>query len=131
MIWWKIYFWLSVIASVFAVIGFAIEYKQNNLFDLITFIMFFLSLLGLYSFIYNKKFFLKKFWFYFFWINLIIDIIYTSYYLAPNDPIISNLSFINGRYPVSGIAAIIVFILDIPVIYALYKLGISNNKPEK
>lgn len=120
--WWKIFYWSNIVLAVIFIIGLAAG--NNSLMLLILVADYFVAIIGLHAFIYRKKIFNSKFWYYFFWINLIIDIAYLFYGLAPNDPILRNLSFLN---PTSGDSApweaIVGGLLNIPFLYAIYKLG--------
>jgi hypothetical protein len=77
-------------------------------------------LICLYAFIYkHKKLVLsKQFWQVIFWLSIIIDGFFISYYAALKELMPALLNF--GLYPVSEVIGGI--ILRLPIFYALYQL---------
>lgn len=80
-IWWKVYFWLFVI---FVFMFYIYCFYENNIFLEsnifsniyigIMLLIYFISLLGVWGFVYQKKVFYQEFWIYIFFI-IIVDFI--------------------------------------------------------
>jgi len=120
--WWKVYWWLTVVVTVIVILSLA--FTDNSFLDLIAFVNWIIAVAGLYSFLFKKKIFHSNFWLYFFWFNIIYDLAYLAYGLAPNDPIIKNLAFLDyGNAPAPPIIYLIFSLLNIPMLYAFYKLA--------
>lgn len=128
MFWWKIFFWFNILLTVFMVIQLSSPQHQNQLVDIFYLVFTIIEVTGLYAFINRRKIFSKTFWFYFFWFDLVITILYVSYAIAPNDPVLRNLSFLNNGIDTSPkFFTIIVSLLSAPTLYALYNLGTKGT----
>lgn len=80
-IWWKVVFWIGIIfLSSLNVWLFSEDYifLENNIFSNIyigiMLLIYFISLLGVWGFVYQKKVFYQEFWIYIFFI-IIVDFI--------------------------------------------------------
>lgn len=124
---WKMYFWIYAILGTLGTL-IVVLYQDLLLIDIGYFILLAVSLIGLYCFVYKKQLLSKQFWMAIFWISLIVSILYTLYALAPKDNFVRYLYWINGSFGTSSKPlAIISVLLDVPLFYALYKLGYSKN----
>lgn len=76
-IWWKVYFWLFVIFVFMFYIYCFYEnniFLESNIYIGIMLLIYFISLLGVWGFVYQKKVFYQEFWIYIFFI-IIVDFI--------------------------------------------------------
>ena len=125
--WWKIYYWLSIIGLIFMIFG--LVQGNNSIIDLIESADLILAVIGLYAFIYKKKVFKATFWLYFFWFNVVFDIAYLVYGLAPNDTVLKNLSFLNTtNMVIPPVYILIISLFNIPFLYVFYKLAQLSKK---
>ncbi len=92
-IWWKVYFWLLVILSfVYFGLSFLGEgesiFLEDNIFSNIykgvIILIYFISLVALWGFVYQKRVFYKEFWIYIFFI-IVIELIAFSI-MTPVEP---------------------------------------------
>lgn len=116
---WKVYFWFMIVMYLLLV-GFILFSDQKvfvedneftNIYDLISFCIGLFSLIGVYGFIYEKKYFNKELWM-FICIISIIEIISEVIILIPNYMFLFLIAF---------------YILIIPFYYALYKYAFKMN----
>ncbi len=118
---WKIYFSFAVLFAVLAVLLlFFAKQSVSSLFGEVEYIVAFIAL---YSYVFNKKIFTIRTLKILFWVNLVWDILYLLYGLAPNDIILKNLSFFYGPTNLSTFWVIVLSLIDIPWIYAIYRLS--------
>ena len=131
--WWKIYFWLAIceailaVASIFAIPG---DYIVTQI---VMTIIFLVGVVGLYSYIFQKKLLTEVFWQYFLGIYILIDIFLLLYTAFPHAPIISSLAFLTVYKDSSFLESAIGAALDIPLLYAIYRLtkGEIHTQKEK
>ncbi|MBA3723811.1 MAG: hypothetical protein H0W89_02855 [Candidatus Levybacteria bacterium] len=123
LLWWKIYFWLSVAITVLAV-TFEISYPSESI-GLLLFDAILLAgiCVGIYAFLFRKTVLSPQFWKYFLWFNVAYSIIYLVYIFAPDAPYIEYLSFLSYSDEDQEISTFISLIVSIPAYYALYKLS--------
>lgn len=124
MHWLKIYFWFYLIYSLLALIGLiaiilhltptsstALRFDL----DIGECYLQLILLLGLFSFVYKKKLWAKKYWLIFFYMTVIL-------WIFPE--IVWSFGDINAQLTFSDIILnIFAGILDLPSFYAIYKLG--------
>jgi len=89
--WWKVYFLLVVLLSSFVYFGLSFLgegqfiFLEDNIFSNIyvgvMILIYFISLIGLWGFVYQKKVFYKEFWIYIFFI-IIVELI-GSFLMTP------------------------------------------------
>lgn len=121
--WWIIYFWIIITFSIISFIDFLL--KPNFTFLSIFYLLnFYFAVFATYAYIYKKIVFSFTFWKIYFWGNLILDFLYTLYNIFPNAPIIQLLSFLSiSDKPGSVIITLLTTVLDIPILYAIYRLS--------
>ena len=123
---WKIYYWLMILLSIVIVGGlvaveiiepetlnaqFSDKHILSTLYNVIFALMFFVSLVGLRGFIYDKKYFTKEFWTFIFMV-ILVDYIGNKIY-GYNDP--------------ERIGQILEAFITVPILYALYKYTFKMN----
>lgn len=121
--WWIIYFWISITISILSLIGFILkpDFTPLSIFYLLN---FYFAVFAIYAYIYKKVVFSFTFWKLYFWCNLILDFLYILYNIFPKAPIIQLLSFLSvSDKPISAIMTLLMAVLDIPILYAIYRLS--------
>lgn len=120
---WKIYFGiLCLLALLSAATLFSLP-KNEIPASIIHLVIFFGELVGLYAFIFHKNIIRPALWKYFFWLNVLLDILYVLYSFYPNFPLLQFYSYlVPGE--VSPLWEILFAVAaDIPLLYVLYKLS--------
>jgi hypothetical protein len=123
--WWELYFWLF---SPLVILGYAgmhsFPFKHVSMV-IIGVGLTSLFLIGLFSFVYNKKILPQKFWTYFFWLNLVYFLLAVIYELSPTQPYTKYLSFLlDFKTQQSNITENTLFnVLFIPFFYAVFQLS--------
>jgi hypothetical protein len=130
--WWKIYFGLDIILGGVSVASLFDGTKQNIPIHVFLIVTYCFALVGLFTFVFKKQLFPLNFWKYYFWIYLIIDAVYFVYGFIPS-PYQKYLSFLSVYSETSVWDSVIDTALDIPLLFALYKLknGIFYEKMSK
>ncbi len=122
--WWKIYFGITIIEVLSDVLSFFIFPEIHIVTHIVLSLIFIIAAVGLYGYIFQKNILSQVFWQYFLGIYILIDILYLIYTAAPSTPFISGLSFMEVYKSdnFSLINAAIGTIIDIPLLYALYRM---------
>src|SRR6266576_2692721 len=122
--WWKIYFGITILEALLTILSLFTAPGIHIFTQIVLILLFLVAVIGVYGYIYRKKIFSHIFWQYFLGIYLLIDIIYLIYAAVKNAPFISSLSFLAISKPdnFSFIDAIFGVVIDIPLLYALYRL---------
>src|ERR1700683_466844 len=120
--WWKIYFWISIILLGISVLSFFDPSGQNIPVHIFFVLTFCAALLGLYSFAFRKTFLPQRFWKYYFWFYLFLDVIYLIYGFLP-ESYLKYISFLSVYQENSWQESVINTIVDIPLIIAMYYLS--------
>lgn len=134
--WFKIYFWFGIVLAVVSLATFIAPEKQNIPLHLFLIITYGIALGGLYSFAFQKSFVPQHFWKYYFWFYVLLDLVYFIYGFLPTN-YLHYFSFIAVYQENSIQDTIINTALDLPIIYAMYRLawnkplGFSSKKKEK
>lgn len=118
--WWKVVFWIGIIfLSSLNVWLFSEDYifLENNIFSNIyigiMLLIYFISLLGVWGFVYQKKVFYQEFWIYIFFI-IIVDFVGSS--IGPTiETSTQEIDFL------STILGLLVLVLGFFYFYALYQ----------
>jgi hypothetical protein len=122
--WWKIYFWVIIALGVLLGLdSFASRFDNGNIFSLFQLIVTYIEMAGLYAYIFNRQYFNARFWYYFFWLNIILDVSIFLYALFPHTPLSPYLKIFFVSEPKVNIALGIGELLDIPMLYAMYQLS--------
>lgn len=116
-VWWKIYFYILFILNVALIFGFFIAdelyvnyYKSEIIYEILQYILYFTSYVGLYGFIYQKRIFFKDFWIFIFVVSL-IDLIGL---ILLQEPEVKEYGW--------------AYIIYIPLYLALYKYAFKMNE---
>lgn len=119
--WWKLYFILSILIGIFTV--FDIFTNKNIIWPiyLVYIIVFFVGIIGQYSYIFRKRLFSLKFWIIFLYFALILDILYVLASLFPNIPLLSYLLYSKEVVPLE--ATIFGIVFNLPYYFMLYQLN--------
>ena len=121
---WKLYFLIAIIEAIIAVTSIFFEPGYHIFTQVVMAIIFLIDLFGLYEYVFRKQFIPKLFWQYFLGIYILIDFLYLIYAIAPTAPLISLLNFLtiyhDDNYLILN--TLIGVIIDIPLLYALYRL---------
>lgn len=129
--WWKIYFWLTLALAVVGSLGVFLIPSEVTSVIILEFLIFYLALVGLYSFVFSKHIFSSKFWKFFFWFYLFLDIVYILKVLFPEAPFQDYLSLLSAYEDESMLTVLIGLTLDIPLLIALYKLSKREYRVEE
>jgi hypothetical protein len=123
--WWKIYFWINILEALLNILSLIAEPGIHIFTQVVLLVLFLVAVVGLYGYIYQKKFLSPVFWQYFLGIYFLIDVVYLIYSVAPQSSILSYLSFLSIYKPdqYSFISALFGVAIDIPLMVALYRLG--------
>jgi hypothetical protein len=125
--WWKIYFWsIIVLAILTGIDSFAKRFDNFNIFFLFHQTVFYVEIAGFYAYLFVKQYFTRRFWFYFFWLNVGLDVLFLLYALFPHTLLSPYLKTFFVTQPKPDIFLAIGELLDIPMLYAIYQL--SKNK---
>lgn len=125
--WWKLYFWITIIEAVLGFLGIFITPGYHIATQIIMAVIFLVAVIGMYSYAFRKKLLTQLFWQYFTGIYVLIDLIYLVYAAAPQAQGISALSFLSIYKETSFVDTLIGVGLDLPLIYALFRL--TKDKP--
>lgn len=120
--WWKIYFWLTILLLGITLLSFFNPPISNLPVQIFLVITYCIALVGLYTYIFKRHFFPQTFWKYYFWFYLLLDIVYLAFGLLPSS-YFKDVSFLMLYDSNSVIDAVINTALDIPLLYALYRLS--------
>jgi len=125
----KVYSWIF---TVFTIIGLVAIVKDAPLVfaDVLGVILNILLMTGAYVFAYNKKFLTNQTWKIIFWILILFSIeMLLEVYILPKDFINNYLSFLQSKAMAisNPIDAVISWILALPAIYSIYKLGFGKK----
>src|SRR5579859_3951505 len=120
--WWKIYFWLIVALAIFTGIFLAGNLHQLSITTSFHTIIFYLEVVGLYSFLFRKRMLWPLFWIFFFWFNIALDVMYMLYafFLHASFMLFAHLIF--GEQPKVDLFLFGSVALDIPMLYTFYRL---------
>ncbi len=122
--WWKIYFWLTIVEVFIAAFSIFIAPGDHIFTQIVMDMLFFVAIIGLYGYVFQKRILTKLFWQYFFGIYILTDILYLIYAAAPHAPLISSLVFLeiykDSKY--LFLNAVIGVVIDIPLLYAMYRI---------
>lgn len=99
-----------------------------TLIDFLEVIMGILTLVGLHSYVYKKVIFNRKFWNYFFWIQIVWTTIYIIYFLTPLQESIIIPQFLKGATSTDQGSFLTGVIISIPAYYALYQISQIKHK---
>lgn len=125
--WWKIYFWLDIALVVVSLLSFYGTTRQNNIMHIFLIVTYCIALIGLYSYVFNKKILNITFWKIYLWFYLLLDAVYLLYILFPTFTLIHFLSFISIYQDNSVEGTVIDTALDIPLLYALFRLSLGKT----
>lgn len=121
--WWKIYFWIYIVISVIGVIGLTQLISNFAFGDWIGFAQSILLVIGLYSYLFNKKVFSKKVWMIIYWVT-VISWVQTLLDVFVLSGMIENLlPFLKMNTPITTTDAVISIAISIPALLAIYRLG--------
>ncbi len=130
--WWKVYFILISLFNIF----FLYDYLQNlnwTSYDLAEFISLIIAEVGLFAYVFKKKYFSLLFWKIFFWGFIVNNAASILYFFTPlRDSTLLRIIFKSNVYQDTQInfenklvcifcMSLLVFFL--PSFYALYRLG--------
>jgi hypothetical protein len=130
---WKLYFFIAICEAILAVTGLFFNPGYHVFTQTVMAGIFLIALYGLYEYVFHKELLTKLFWQYFLGIYILTDVLYLIYATAPHAPIISSLAFLtiykDDTYLLLN--AIIGVLIDIPLLYALYRLTKEEVYPQK
>jgi hypothetical protein len=134
--WWKIYFGITIVEILLDILSFFVAPQLHIFTNIVVSLLFIVAVIGLYGYIFRKDILNPVFWQYFLGIYILIDVLYFIYAAAPHAPLISSLSFmaVSKTDNLSFISAFIGVAIDIPLLYALYRLTkgeLYQPKPKK
>lgn len=130
--WWKIYFWLTLLLALVTLASLFVDYPQITLFLLFNNFIFYIEILGLFAFLFKKTILHPLFWRGFFWLNIIIDAFYIFYAFFPHTFFTSFLTIFYGKTPQVDIILFADIVIDLPLLYACYILSRGEfYNPEK
>ena len=76
-IWWKSYFWLTVVFAVLGLVGMS-SLESSTVFDYIDFVISLTAVVGTYGFAYYKRVGNMVFWRYFFYVALLESVFFSA-----------------------------------------------------
>jgi hypothetical protein len=121
---WKLYFIIALGEALLAITSLFSDPGYHIFTQIVMAIIFLIALFGLYEYVFRIQYLPKLFWQYFLGIYVLIDFLYLIYAIAPTVPLISSLSFLtiykDDKY--LFLNAFIGIIIDIPLLYAMYRL---------
>jgi hypothetical protein len=120
--WWKIYFGLTILLLGISILDVFSPPVLNLPVEVFLIITYCIALVGLYTYRFKRHFFPQKFWKYYFWFYLVLDIVYLALGILPS-AYLKAVSFLLVYDSNSVMDAIIDTALDIPLLYALYQLS--------
>ncbi len=127
------YFLLAVGEAILGVSGLFLDPGYHIFTQVVMTVIFLIALFGLFEYVFHERFVPRLFWQYFLGIYILIDIIYLIYALFPTVPILSSLSFLtiykdDNNLLINAIAGVAI---DIPLLYAMYRLTKEQVYPEE
>jgi len=128
MVWWKIYFWVSLVLSA---VGLVTVYGQARVWffsDWVEIITSIIGLIGLFAFIYKKTIFSKLFWRVFFWMIVVSWFFNLIYVFTPLEEVWVLPTWFQSRSVGSEAELLAGMLLSLPSNYAVYQLGQKNTK---
>jgi hypothetical protein len=129
--WWKLYFIITLGEFGLIALGLFSTPGMHIATQIVMAILFFIAVVGVYSYVFRKKLLNQLFWQYFLGIYILIDLVYLIYSAAPNAPILSSLSFLAVYDNTTFIETLIDVAIDIPLMYAIYRLTKEDPYAEK
>lgn len=121
--WWKVYFWVMLVLTIFGTILVFQKYSPLKIIDLFNLAIGGAIVFSIYSVAYSKKIWPAKNWKVLFWIAIAWYAL--DFLLGLNLLDSSQFEFLQGRITPSNnlIAQIIDLIFIAPALWATYKLG--------
>ena len=120
--WWKIYFWLTVFFIVLALFSLFSPTNYNIPALIFSILTSGLAVVGLYTYAFQKQLLPRRFWQYYFWIYLVLDVVFFGYVFLPAS-LSKYLSFLMVYPNTSVLDSFINTALDIPLLYALFRVS--------
>lgn len=127
--WWKIYFWIIVLLQIVTLCdAFFLHAHEINIFILLHLVVYYLEIIGLFSYLFTKRIFTQSFWRYFFWIVVVLESCIYLYALFPQIPFLSLLHVfflqVSVTYVTRMVGALIdILLLQMPILYGIYRLS--------
>jgi hypothetical protein len=131
--WWKIYFWIICCILIFDITALFSDKIINIYLFIIDILNTVILLIGLYAYVFKKRIFSRTFWEFFLWINIVYFLLESLYILAPENPFIKYLSYLQSTklsdellfagllQRVFSIAFSAAFLL--PLVFSIYQLS--------
>lgn len=120
--WWKIYFWITIVFIGLALFSLFAPTKQNIPASIFSILTSGLAMVGLYAYAFQKQLLPRRFWQVYFWIYLLLDALYFIYAFLP--AFLSKYFLFLIIYPDTTIwDSMINTALDIPLLYALFQVS--------
>jgi len=122
--WWKIYFWIFGVLSVIGVLA-LIKFIPWNFADILIIVSSVLTVLALYSYVYQKTILTQQFWKYFFLFTVItsgLDILY-NFTTLQNLYTLPEFLISKAFKDLTVVDYLIGLAITLPAYYANYKLA--------
>ena len=129
--WWKFYFIITLGEVGLIALGLFASPGIHIATQIVMSILFFIAVLGVYAYVFRKKILNPLFWQYFLGIYILIDLVYLIYSAAPHAPLVSSLSFLAVYDNTTILDTLIDVAIDIPLMYAIYRLTKEDPYAEK
>lgn len=124
---WKLYFWIILFLNT---LGIVVVYSDLTPWKFSTWIEVMSSLLaiiGLFSYVFNKKVAPSKVWFVYFWIMIFSWIFSFIYVFTPINNTLVIPQWLASETVTSGSQLLFGMLVSAPTAYAIYKLGCEKK----
>ena len=121
--WWKIYFWLIVALAIITSIFWAGNFHNLTLTVALHTAVFYIEVLGLFSYLFRRRILWQLFWLLFFWLNAGLDVLYLLYALFPHVSVVQFAHVLFDEQPKVDFILFGTEALDVPMLYAFYRLS--------
>ena len=121
--WWKIYFWIYLIISVISVFA-LLEYAPFGLADILGLLLNIVVLLAIYAYVFKKNVLQAGHWKILFWIVIFFFVEeMLELFVLPKDFVANLIPFLKSNVPLSTGERLFSWLVSLPGVYAIYKLG--------
>lgn len=131
---WKVYCWVLLVIGILSILTSILDLfggRVGTLYSNIAYLNSLISILGVYCFVYSKRYITIIFWKYFFWINIVWIVLTFIQTFFSTAPMINHLSFFEeSTLDTSGISEFTALVILVPLLililpsyYAMYKLS--------
>ena len=121
--WWKIYFWIYLIVSVISLFA-LLQYAPFGLFEILGLLLSVVLLLAIYAYVFKKNILQTSHWKILFWIVIFLFVEeMLELFVLPKDFVANFAPFLKSNIPLNAGERLFSWLVSLPGVYAIYKLG--------